>query len=119
MTPASWQRHTCMATFVLIHGAGSDGSYWQWVTPELEAHGHRVIAPDLPCDDERAGLQEYTDAVVEAISAAGAADDDAADLVVVGQSLGGFTAPLVCARVPARLLVLVAAMVPAPGEAPG
>ena len=29
------------------------------------------------------------------------------------------TAPLVCARVPAELLVLVAAMVPAPGEPPG
>lgn len=38
------------------------------------------------------------------------------DLVVVAHSLGGFTAPLVCARVPARLLVLAAAMVPAPGE---
>jgi pimeloyl-ACP methyl ester carboxylesterase len=35
---------------------------------------------------------------------------------VVTHSLGGFTAPLVCARVPARLLVLTAAMVPAPGE---
>jgi pimeloyl-ACP methyl ester carboxylesterase len=37
-------------------------------------------------------------------------------LVVVGHSLGGFTAPLVCARLPARLLVLVAAMIPSPGE---
>jgi pimeloyl-ACP methyl ester carboxylesterase len=37
-------------------------------------------------------------------------------LFVVGHSLGGFTAPLVCARLPAKLLVLVAAMIPAPGE---
>jgi pimeloyl-ACP methyl ester carboxylesterase len=36
--------------------------------------------------------------------------------VVVGHSLGGFTAPLVCARVPVDLLVLVAAMIPSPGE---
>src|SRR6266508_18060 len=41
-----------------------------------------------------------------------------ADLVVVAQSLGGFTAPLVCERVPVKLLVLVAPMIPAPGEAP-
>jgi Alpha/beta hydrolase family len=36
----------------------------------------------------------------------------------VAQSLGGFTAPLVCERVPVSLLILVAAMVPRPGEAP-
>jgi len=36
----------------------------------------------------------------------------------VAQSLGGFTAPLVCDRVPVELLVLVAPMIPAPGEAP-
>lgn len=41
---------------------------------------------------------------------------DRGDLVVVGHSLGGFTAPLVCASVPVKLLVLVAAMIPAPGE---
>ena len=33
--------------------------------------------------------------------------------------VNGFTAPLVCQRVPVRLLVLVAAMVPSPGESPG
>jgi hypothetical protein len=32
--------------------------------------------------------------------------------------MAGFTAPLVCTRVPVELLVLVAAMVPRPGEAP-
>jgi pimeloyl-ACP methyl ester carboxylesterase len=35
---------------------------------------------------------------------------------VVGHSLGGFTAPLVCARMPVDLLVLVAGMIPSPGE---
>jgi pimeloyl-ACP methyl ester carboxylesterase len=101
-----------MATYVLIHGAGSDSWYWHLVAPELRARGHDVVAPDLPCDDDAAGLAEYVDTVVEAIG-------DRTDLVVVGQSLGGFTAPLVCDRMPARLLVLVAAMVPAPGETPG
>lgn len=41
---------------------------------------------------------------------------DRTDVVVVGHSLGGFTAPLVAARVRADLLVLVQAMVPTPGE---
>ena len=40
-------------------------------------------------------------------------------LIVVAQSLGGFTAPLVCVRADVRLLVLVAAMVPKPGETAG
>jgi pimeloyl-ACP methyl ester carboxylesterase len=40
-------------------------------------------------------------------------------VVLVAQSLGGFTAPLVAAAVPVRALVLVNAMIPAPGETPG
>lgn len=98
-------------TFVLIHGAGDSAWYWHLVEPELRAQGHEVVAMDLPSDDDSAGLTEYADAVVEAIG-------DHRDLVVVAQSFGGFTAPLVCERVPVDLLVLVAAMIPVPGEAP-
>ena len=101
-----------MSTFVLIHGAGGDGWYWHLVGPRLEAAGHDVVVMDLPCDDDAAGLAEYTDVVVDAIG-------DHRDLVVVAQSLGGFTAPLVAERLAVDLIVLVAAMVPAPGEAPG
>jgi pimeloyl-ACP methyl ester carboxylesterase len=98
-----------VATFVLIHGGG--GSAWDWhlVVPELQAEGHDALAVDLPCEDESAGWREYADAVVDALGE----DEDA---VVVGHSLGGFTAPLVCARITADLLVLVAGMIPAPGE---
>jgi pimeloyl-ACP methyl ester carboxylesterase len=99
------------ATYVLIHGAGSDSWYWHLVVPELAARGHEVVTPDLPCDDDSAGLSEYVDTVVRAIG-------DRSDLVLVAQSLAGFTAPLVCDRVPVDLLVLVAAMVPVPGEPP-
>jgi pimeloyl-ACP methyl ester carboxylesterase len=101
-----------MATYVLVHGAGSDSWYWHLVAPELRRRGHEVIAPDLPADDDAAGLAEYAEVVVDAIG-------DASDLVLVAQSMGGFTAPLVCERVPVRLMVLVAAMVPRPGESPG
>ncbi len=98
-----------MTTYVLIHGAGDVGWYWHLVEAELQARGHDVIAPDLPCEDESAGLTDYADTVVRAIG-------DRSGLVVVAQSFGGYTAPLVCDRVPADLLVLVAGMVPLPGE---
>ena len=98
-----------MATFVLIHGGG--GSAWDWhlVVPELRGRGHDAVAVDLPSEDASAGWDDYVDTVVEAVG-------ERDDLVVVGHSLGAFTAPLVCARVPAELLVLVAAMIPSPGE---
>jgi pimeloyl-ACP methyl ester carboxylesterase len=98
-----------MATYVLIHGAADSAWYWHLVAPELRERGNDVVAVDLPCDNESAGLSEYADAVVNAIG-------DRTELVVVGQSLGAFTAPLVCTRLPVKLLVLLAGMVPAPGE---
>src|SRR6201995_4363924 len=100
-----------MATFVLVHGAGDAGWYWHLVEAELRARGYDTVAPDLPCDDDSAGLPEYADAVVAAVG-------DRTAPIVVAQSLGGFVAPLVADRLPARMLVLVAAMIPAPGEAP-
>ncbi|MDQ2848611.1 MAG: alpha/beta hydrolase [Actinomycetota bacterium] len=39
--------------------------------------------------------------------------------VVVAQSLGAFTGPLVCDRIPVQQLVLLNPMVPAPGETAG
>ncbi|MGW0064324.1 alpha/beta fold hydrolase [Streptosporangium sandarakinum] len=101
-----------MATYVLIPGAGSDAWFWHRVTPLLRARGHDVVAVALPCEDDAAGLAEYADAVVTAVG-------DRTDLVLVAHSLGGFTAPLVCERLPVDLLVLLTAMIPAPGEPPG
>jgi pimeloyl-ACP methyl ester carboxylesterase len=101
-----------MSSYVLIPGAGGVGWYWSRLVPLLEKAGHRAIAVDLPGADENAGLAEYADITV-------AAAGDAEDVVLVAQSLGGFTAPLVCARIPVRELVFVNAMIPVPGETPG
>ncbi|NUS74021.1 MAG: alpha/beta hydrolase [Corynebacteriales bacterium] len=101
-----------MATYVLLPGAASDAWYWHRVIPLLRARGHDVLAPDLPCEDDSAGFPDYADTVVRAI---GGRDR----LILVAQSLAGFTAPLVCERIPVELLVLVAAMVPSPGESAG
>lgn len=98
-----------MATFVLIPGAGGDGWQWHLVVRELEQRGHAAIPISLPAGDDRAGWKEYADAVVQAIG-------DRRELVLVAQSLAGFTAPLVCERLPVNLLVLLNAMIPRPGE---
>jgi pimeloyl-ACP methyl ester carboxylesterase len=84
-----------VATFALIHGGG--GSAWDWhlVAAELRERGHVPVAVDLPIEDESAGWWQYVDAVVDALGNSG-------DVVVVGHSLGGFTAPLVCTRAEAR-----------------
>jgi pimeloyl-ACP methyl ester carboxylesterase len=102
-----------MSTFILIPGAGGLAWYWHRVVPLIEAEHHDAVAVDLPGDDERAGLTTYTDRVIDAIGA------NTSDVVLVAQSLGGFTAPLVCERIGVRRLVFVNAMIPVPGETAG
>jgi pimeloyl-ACP methyl ester carboxylesterase len=98
-----------MAMFAFIHGAGDVGWYWNLVEAELRDLSFETVAPDLPTEDDAAGLHAYADVVVEAIG-------DRRDVAVVAQSFGGYVAPLVAERVGARLIVLVAGMVPSPGE---
>ena len=99
-------------TFILVPGAGGDSWYWHRVVPLLTAAGHRAVAVDLPASDDAAGLAEYADVIEEAASSH-------VDISLVAQSLGGFSAPMVAARRPVRELVLVNAMIPAPGETGG
>lgn len=101
-----------MATFVLIPGAGGAPWYWHRLAPELHARGHVAVAVTLPADDDSAGLPEYAAAVSDAVGGR-------TQLVLVAQSLAGFTAPLVCELLPVDLLVMLNAMVPAPGETAG
>jgi pimeloyl-ACP methyl ester carboxylesterase len=111
----------CRVTrFVLLPGAGSDSWFWHLLAPRVEAAGHSVLAVDLPWSDERAGLPEYTAVVVEAIQAAEATSDAPPEpLALVAQSMGAFVAVMVCDRLPVAELVLLAPMIPAPGETPG
>jgi pimeloyl-ACP methyl ester carboxylesterase len=100
------------STYVLIHGAGDAAANWELVAAQLRGRGHDVVAVDLPCEDPSATLTDYADTVVDAIG-------DRTGVVIAAHSLGGFTAPLVADRVPTELLVLVAGMVPLPGETAG
>jgi len=76
--------------------------------PLLEEAKHEAIAVDLPGDDAEAGLSVYAERVLEAVGTR--------EVILVAQSLGGFTAPLVIARASVRMLVFVNAMIPVPGE---
>ena len=101
-------------TFVLIPGAGGSAWYWHLVVSILKQRGHEAIPVALPAADDTAGLPEYAAAVVRAIG-----DRDPLRVILVAQSMAGFTAPLVCDQVSVALLVLVNAMIPKPGESPG
>jgi pimeloyl-ACP methyl ester carboxylesterase len=101
-----------MTTFVLIPGAGGNGEYWDRLVSELERRGHDAIGIDIKQDDPSLGLPEYADIVEQAIGGR-------RDVVLVAQSLGGFTAPVVASRVPVAMIVLLNAMIPLPGETPG
>jgi pimeloyl-ACP methyl ester carboxylesterase len=99
-------------SYVLIPGAGGSAWYWHLVVRELRERGHDVVAVELPADDPSAGLADYAEVVV-------AAADGHDRITLVAQSLGGFTAPVVCGRLPVERLALVNAMIPLPGETAG
>jgi surfactin synthase thioesterase subunit len=101
-----------VTTFVLIPGAGGVAWYWHRVTERLVEAGHEAIPVDLPGDDDSTALPEYAQLVLDAIG-------ERDDAVLVAQSLGAFTAPLVAERAPVAELVFVNAMIPRSGERPG
>jgi len=98
--------------YVLIPGAGGVAWFWHLVEKELAARGHDSVAVELPTDDESKGLADYAATVL-------AAAGDRRDVVIVAQSMGGFTAPLVAEPLQAKAIVLLNAMIPLPGETPG
>ena len=100
------------STYVLIPGAGGSAWYWHRVVHELASRGIESIAIELPAGDAAAGLVEYTDAVLDAVGGR-------RDVIVVAQSMGGFTGVSVCSRIAVRQLVFVNAMIPRIGESPG
>ena len=76
-------------TYALIPGAGGSAWYWHRVAPLLAATGAEAIAIELPADDDAADLSAYADTVVDAVA------EVAGPLVLVAQSMGAFTAPIV------------------------
>ena len=94
---------------MLIPGAGGEAWYWHLVVPRLQERGHDALPVSLPAGDDSAGWAAYADAIAESIG-------DRTGVILVAQSLAGFSAPLVCERVPVEQMVLLNAMIPRPGE---
>jgi pimeloyl-ACP methyl ester carboxylesterase len=98
-------------SFVLIPGAGGNAAFWQLVEPLLQKAGYRTCAVTLP-NWPSATFSDHADAIV---AAAGAPEE----VTLVAQSMGAFAAPLTCDRLPVSEIVLLNAMIPAPGETAG
>lgn len=93
-----------MATFTLIPGSMHGAWCWRDLTPLLEARGHHVVTPDLPCEDASAGLAEYAACVEAALATAHPPNDP---LVLVGHSLGSRTVPIVAREHPGATMVFL------------
>ena len=98
-------------SFVLIPGAGGDAAFWQLVEPLLQKAGYRTCAVTLP-NWPSATFSDHANAIV---AAAGVPEE----VTLVAQSMGAFAAPLTCDRLPVSEIVLLNAMIPAPGETAG
>ena len=97
--------------FALVPGAGGNAGFWQRVQPLLHKDGYHSVAVSLP-NWAGATLADHADAIVAAAEAS-------TEITLVAQSMGAFSAPLACDRLAVAELVLLNAMIPAPGETAG
>ena len=93
---------------VLVHGSYHGAWCWDFLRPELERLGHRVLAVDLPITDPTLGAADYAQVVADAIPAG-------SEPLLVGHSMAGLVTPLVPALHPVSRLVFLAAFLPVPG----
>lgn len=101
-----------MTTFLMLPGAGGAGWIWHRVAELLTARGHEAIAVDFPASDPKAGIHAYAELAARAVKAK-------EDVVVVAQSMAGFTVPLVAERIAVSSLVFLNAMIPCSNETAG
>ena len=93
----------------LVHGSYHGAWCWDFLRPELERRGHRVITMDLPISDPTLGAADYAKTIEDAL-------DADTEPIVVGHSMAGLVIPLVAAHRPVRRLVFLAAFLPTPGK---
>lgn len=105
-------------TFILVHGAWHDSRCWALLTPLLQEHGHRVLAPDLPGHGQstlppaRATLKAYVQTLFELVESCNE------PVILLGHSMAGMAVTETAARLPSRIrhLVYLCAYLPLPGD---
>jgi pimeloyl-ACP methyl ester carboxylesterase len=106
--------------YVLVHGAFSDETAWQYVVPVLERAGARVSTVTLPghsdADTAMAGrftLADYVAAITAKLDAAGA------PVILVGHSMGGVAITQTAELHPGKIaaLIYLSAYLPETGKA--
>src|SRR5215210_5066793 len=111
-----------MAAFVLVHGTGGGGWYWQFLAPLLRAAGYDVYTPTLTGlgtsshllhELNRISLDTHVKDVTNMLFY-----EDLSEVVLVGHSYGGMVITGVPAKEPKRLaqLVYLDAYLPLEGE---
>lgn len=109
-----------MTTFILIHGLGGGGWYWQKTTRALRARGHEVIALTLTGCGERCHLltpQVDLDTHIE--DGVNCLEfEDLHDVALVGHSYGGMVISGIADRVRERIgtAVYLDAFIPEDGQ---
>ena len=101
-----------MATYVLVHGAWHGAWCWERIVPILEAHGHRVVAVDLPGHGNNPypvreiTQKTYTDYLTKVLR------EIEEPVILVGHSQGGAVITQTAEYVPERIkkLVYIAAL---------
>jgi pimeloyl-ACP methyl ester carboxylesterase len=93
----------------LVHGSYHGAWCWDFLRPELERLGHRVITMDLPISDPTLGAADYAQTIENAL-------DPGSEPILVGHSMAGLVTPLVAAHRPIRRLVFLAAFLASPGK---
>jgi pimeloyl-ACP methyl ester carboxylesterase len=93
-------------TFVLIHGAWADASFWDEIAAELRKKGHTVYAPEYPghgTDLNKAVTHEMiTKSIADFITSR-----NLRNVVLVGHSFGGSLVQTVAQLIPDRFKRLV------------
>src|SRR5258705_12236048 len=84
----------------LVHGSYHGAWCWDFLRPELERRGHRVITMDLPISDPTLGAADYAKAIEAAL-------DPDTEPMLVGHSMAGLIIPIVAASRPIRRLVFL------------
>ena len=106
-----------MATFVLVHGAGTGGWLWDDVADLLRAAGHQVAAPSLlgvgDQSAEDVTLTTHINQVVQLVQ-----HEHADPVILVGFSYGGLVVAGAADRLSAQVsrLIYLEAFLPTPGR---